>query len=308
MARAKSYQRDPLILLFLQALAAESGVAANTIDGYRRDLEDVDHILQSQNSSLQAADAEDCRNCLQTWHDRDLAPRTIARRLSALRHFMRWMIADNYRQDDPTRWLDNPKLPAALPKSLSEEEMQRLFQAAAAWEGAEKLRMLVALELLYGSGLRISELLALQSDAITAEADRLILRGKGGKERMVPITEMARQAVQNWLAHRDAEGPVTHSPQLLADRTHSLNRQHFGTLLKKLAADAGLHSDRVSAHVLRHSFATHMLNRGADLRALQTLLGHADVATTQIYTKSRPDRLRGLLATAHPLAPDDEIK
>ena len=111
MARAKSYQRDPLILLFLQALAAESGVAANTIDGYRRDLEDVDHILQSQNSSLQAADAEDCRNCLQIWHNRDLAPRTIARRLSALRHFMRWMIADNYRQDDPTRWLDNPNCP-----------------------------------------------------------------------------------------------------------------------------------------------------------------------------------------------------
>ena len=303
-----AYQQDPLIGLFIQAISATSGAAKNTRTSYLTDLRDIDQIFQKHGVSLTTAQIDDCRSCLHIWYLRELKPRTVARRLSALRHFMRWMIADGYRTDDPTRALDSPKVPDSLPKSLSEAEVESLFAAAAHLDEPENLRMLAALELLYSAGLRISELLSLGSDVTLHEADRLILRGKGGAERMVPLTRSARSAAEAWLAWRNADGPVVHSTQLFADRAHELTRQKFSMMLKNLAGDAGLKPDRVSPHVLRHSFATHMLNRGADLRALQTLLGHADIATTQIYTRSRSDRLGGLVADAHPLAKNDKIR
>ena len=303
-----AYQDDPLIGLFIQAISATSGAAHNTRSSYLTDLRDIDHILRQRGTKLLQADSDDCRACMHVWHARGLSARTVARRLSAMRHFMRWLIADDYRQDDPTRALDNPKLPDNLPKSLSEAEVESLFAAAANLAAPANLRMLAALELLYSAGLRISELLALGSDVTLHDADRLILRGKGGAERMVPLTKSARDAAEAWLNWRNAEGPVTHSTQLFADREKQLTRQKFSIMLKNLAIEAGLKPERVSPHVLRHSFATHMLNRGADLRSLQTLLGHADIATTQIYTRSRSDRLGGLVSDAHPLAQIDKIQ
>ena len=302
------YIQDPVIDLFLQAISATTGAARNTRKSYLTDLRDIDRILQKQGASLIGAQTTDCRACLHEWHLRSYSARTVSRRLSAMRHFMRWLIADGYRQDDPTRVLDNPKLPSSLPKSLSEAEVASLFKAVSELSSPEDLRMLAAMELLYSAGLRISELLSLESDVTLHDADRLILRGKGGAERMVPLTKQAREAAEAWLRWRDAEGPVLHSKQLFADRQRILSRQKFSLMLKDLASRAGLKADRVSPHVLRHSFATHMLNRGADLRSLQTLLGHADIATTQIYTRSRSDRLTGLVSDAHPLAQIDKIR
>lgn len=299
---------DPLISLFIQAISAEQAAARNTQSSYRSDLRDVDMILRKRGTNLLGAMTQDCRHCLHVWHLRELSARTVARRLSALRHFMHWLIADGYRGDDPTRALDSPKLPEGLPKSLSEADIETLLHAATKLPMPENLRMLAALELLYSAGLRISELLALSADVITADADRLVLRGKGGVERMVPLTKTAITAATNWLDWRGAKGPVLHSPQLFADRHKVLSRQKFGVMLKELAVLAGLQPSKVSAHVLRHSFATHMLNRGADLRTLQTLLGHADITTTQIYTRSRSDRLSGLVGDAHPLAHIDDIQ
>ena len=302
------YKEDPLIHLFIQAISATSGAARNTQTSYLNDLRDIDRIVQKRGTSLLHAQSADCRACMQDWHLRSYSPRTVARRLSAMRHFMRWLIADAYRQDDPTRALDNPKLPSSLPKSLSEADVSKLFAAVAELPPPENLRMLAALELLYSAGLRISELLSLESDVTLHDADRFILPGKGGAERMVPLTKQARDAAESWLKWRDADGPILHSKQLFADRQTTLTRQKFSLMLKNLAVRAGLNPERVSPHVLRHSFATHMLNRGADLRSLQTLLGHADIATTQIYTRSRSDRLSGLVSDSHPLAQRDKIQ
>ena len=302
------YGEDPLIGLFIQAISATNGATRNTRISYLTDLRDIDRILHKRGVKLVEATSADCRACLQSWHHRELSARTVARRLSAMRHFMRWLIADSYRADDPTRALDNPKLPSSLPKSLSEAEVEALFSAASDLAEPEDLRMLAALELLYSAGLRISELLSLESDITLHDTDRLVLRGKGGAERMVPLTKTARHAAEAWLNWRDSDGPILHSSQLFADRQSTLSRQKFSVMLKDLARRAGVKPEMVSPHVLRHSFATHMLNRGADLRSLQTLLGHADIATTQIYTRSRSDRLGGLVAEAHPLAQTDRIK
>ena len=168
--------------------------------------------------------------------------------------------------------------------------------------------MEAALELLYAGGLRISELLGLKIQDISPQKSALMITGKGGKERLVPITELALQRALDWLAFRDKDGPIPHTDQLLSGRDREMNRQSFSLLLKKIARIAGIDASRVSPHILRHSFATHMLNRGADLRTLQALLGHADIATTQIYTRTRPDRLKGLVVSAHPLAKNAENK
>lgn len=298
-----------LVKRFLQALAAEKGSAENTLSAYRRDLYVLAVRLANQQKSrlsqdgqLVVAGPDALRKVLKGWHDEGLAPRTRARRISALRQFFGWLVIDGYRQDNPCQFLDSPKLPENLPKSLSEDEITKLIEAAEYLNPPESFRMRAALELLYAGGFRISELLSLRMQNFSAQTQMVMVTGKGSKERLVPLTEIALKMVARWQDVRDGEGPVTHSDQLLADKKKAMTRQKFNMILKEIAALAGLNPARVSPHVLRHSFATHMLNRGADLRSLQALLGHADIATTQIYTRTRPDRLSGLLHSAHPLA------
>ena len=294
-----------LINRFLQAQAAEKAAAANSLLAYETDL----HLIARQiDADFSDMDAHDLRRLIKGWEAEGLAPRTRARRLSTLRQFMSWMVADGYRTDNPVQFLDSPKLPESLPKSLDEEEVLRLLAAAQKLPPPDDLRMEAALELLYAGGLRISELLGLKIQDISPQKSALMITGKGGKERLVPITELALQRALDWLAFRDKDGPIPHTDQLLSGRDREMNRQSFSLLLKKIARIAGIDASRVSPHILRHSFATHMLNRGADLRTLQALLGHADIATTQIYTRTRPDRLKGLVASAHPLAKNAENK
>lgn len=296
---------DPMIETFITVLSAETGAAANTIQAYRRDLELADQLVRARGRQLSTASDADLRACLKSWSGQGLAARTLARRLSALRHFMSWMVRDNHRADNPAQRLDSPKLPQPLPKSLSEADIQQLLEACASLPPPEDLRMRAAVEILYSAGLRVSELLSLGVADIHSLEDSLVVTGKGGKQRMVMLGAPAQKAARDWLAFIQAQGPDQISDQFLANGRDRLTRQSFSVQLKQLASLAGLAPDRVSPHVLRHSFATHMLNRGADLRSLQMLLGHADIATTQIYTKTRQDRLSGLVASAHPLARDD---
>ncbi len=294
-----------LINRFLQAQAAEKAAAANSLLAYQTDL----HLTARQiKTDFRDMDARALRQLIKGWEAEGLLPRTRARRLSTLRQFMSWMVADGYRSDNPVQFLDSPKLPESLPKSLDEEEVLGLLAATQKLPPPDDLRMEAALELLYAGGLRISELLGLKIQDISPQKSALMITGKGGKERLVPITDLALQRALDWLAFRDKDGPIPHTDQLLSGRDKEMSRQSFSLLLKKIARIAGIDVSRVSPHILRHSFATHMLNRGADLRTLQALLGHADIATTQIYTRTRPDRLKGLVASAHPLAKNAENK
>lgn len=311
ISAAQNYTK--LIDRFLKTIAAEKAVSKNTLAAYHNDLSVVVAGLAQLSSDtammgLQTASADDLRRELHLWHKQGLTARTIARRLSALRHFMSWMVAENHRADNPSQFLDSPKQPQNLPKSLSEDEVINLIEASAHLPETQALQMRAGLELLYAGGLRISELLALRVQDMARDRQMLVIKGKGGRERLAALTVVSVEVARLWLAHRDADGPVTHSDQLLADAKSELTRQKFSTLLKQMAVHAGLRADRVSPHVLRHSFATHMLNNGADLRSLQTLLGHADIATTQIYTTTRSDRLHQLVTEAHPLAAKQKNK
>lgn len=311
ISAARNYSR--LIDRFLQTIAAEKAVSKHTLAAYHNDLSVVAAGLVNLSSDtaaggLQTASADDLRKELHLWYEQGLTARTIARRLSALRHFMSWMVAENHRVDNPSQLLDSPTLPQSLPKSLSEDDVITLIEASAYLPETQALRMRAGLELLYAGGLRISELLALRVQDMARDRQMLVIKGKGGRERLSPLTAVSVEVARLWLEHRDADGPVTHSDQFLADAKSELTRQKFSVLLKQMAAYAGLRADRVSPHVLRHSFATHMLNNGADLRSLQTLLGHADIATTQIYTTTRSDRLHQLVTGAHPLAAEQKNK
>jgi len=295
---------DPLIDGFLHALSAMRAAAENTLAAYRRDLDDCCVGLAQHGQSLSSCSADDLRALLVWWHQRGLAPRSVARRLSALRQFMGWAVDEGIRPDNPTRWIDNPSLPATLPKSLDEAEIVRLLDAAASLTPAfAATRAVTMLEVLYATGLRVSELMGLQVTAFRRHPDTILVTGKGGRERLVPLGDTAKAAVARWLDCRDSRPAFMLSEMMFpADDGRAMTRQAFAALLKKLALAAGLDPVRVSPHKLRHSFATHMLNRGADLRSLQSLLGHADISTTQIYTANRPERLAGLVAHAHPLA------
>ncbi len=275
---------------FLEMLAAERGAARNTLLAYRADLEDVASVI----GAPEAATAAALRRYLGGLADRGLSARTQTRRLSALRQFHLFLLREGVRADDPTKLLDAPKVGAALPKYLTEAEVDALLAAAA---GARQGALLVAaLEILYATGLRVSELLALPRTALAGDAVLLIIRGKGGRERIVPLSDAARDA---------AAGMAQHKGKWLfpgRDPAQALTRQAFGRMLKDVALSAGIAPARVSPHVLRHSFASHMLARGPDLRSLQTLLGHADIATTQIYTHVLAERLQRLVEAHHPLA------
>ncbi len=286
-------------------IAAERGGSINTIEAYRRDLEDYASFLKRRRRAIEAGSATDLRAYLGALDAAGLSPRTAARRLSALRQFHRFLYAEGIRGDDPTGAVDGPKLGRPLPKVLEEAEVGRLLDAAAALDGAEGLRLMAMLELLYGTGLRVSELVGLRLQALKRDATTLLIRGKGDKERVVPLTEPAMAALKAYLAAR--EGFLSRgqpSPWLFPSRgaTGHLTRQRFAQMLKELSAAAGISPERISPHVLRHAFATHLVDHGADLRSVQQMLGHADIATTQIYTHVAQVRLARVVGTHHPLA------
>ncbi len=298
---------------FLQALSAERGASKNTLLSYQNDLKSIAGDLMQEAGMAETeqgvfihASTEDLRAVLQIWDRSGLNVNTRARRLSALHQFMNWLIADDYRKDNPCQHLDRPKRKKPLPKNLDIDEVAALIKAAQNLPEPDNLKMTAGLELLYASGMRISELLSVRVQDILAQKSVLYIKGKGGKERLVPLTKIAIDCANDWIERRDSDGPVIHSDQLLADQKSVMSRQAFSLLLKQIAAHAHIRPERVSPHVLRHSFATHLLNQGADLRSLQALLGHADISTTQIYTQTRSERLKGLVHDMHPLAQQGE--
>ncbi len=286
-------------------LAAERGAARLTLAAYRNDLDALAGFLAGRGLAVEAADAAALQAYVGDAATRRLSPRTLARRLSAMRQFYRFLVSDGARADDPTAALDTPRLGRPLPKILSESEVAALIAAAEARDDDEGVRLRCLLELLYATGLRVSELVCLPLAAAQRDPRVLLVRGKGGKERIVPLSEPARRALAAYLAERRRLPPRQRpSRWLFPSRSAEghLTRQRCGQLLKELAAAAGLDPARLSPHVLRHAFASHLLDHGADLRSVQQMLGHADIATTQIYTHVQGERLRRLVETAHPLA------
>jgi integrase/recombinase XerD len=292
---------------FLEMMAAERGAARNTLAAYRADLEDLAGFLAARGERLSAAGTEALRAYLASLGGQGLSARTQARRLAAIRQFHKFLLREGVRAEDPARPLESPRAGAALPKNLTEAEVEQLLRAAAeatgtgTGTGTERgaLAMQAGLEILYASGLRISELLALPQAALTADAEMLLVRGKGGKDRVVPLSDAARAAAQALRAVLPKGGKWLFPGR---DGRRPLTRQAFFLQLKQLVLKAGLDQARVSPHVLRHSFASHLLGRGADLRSIQLLLGHADIATTQIYTHLLAERLQKLVERHHPLA------
>lgn len=295
---------------FLEMLAAERGAARLTLSAYRADLEDAASFLAARGIALESAEAASLRDYVGAMTARSLAPRSLARRLSALRQFFRFLVSDSSRADDPTADLDAPRLGRPLPKILSRNEVDTLIAAASDWPGEEGIRLRLIVELLYATGLRVSELVGLPLAAVRRDPRFLVVRGKGDKERIVPLSEPARRALADYLDIRAGFVPRTETGSPKAERWlfpsrgggGHLTRQRCGQLLKELALKAGLDPERLSPHVLRHAFASHLLDGGADLRSVQQMLGHADIATTQIYTHVQGERLRLLVETAHPLA------
>ena len=286
-----------LIERFLEMLAAEAGAAANTIAAYRSDLSLASEVL---GGGLVQADAAALQRLAEAW--RALAKSSVARKSAALRRFYAFLVDEGHRADDPGAALPRPGTARPLPKVLSVDDVDALVAAigdrlAAAMPTRADLRLAALIELLYGSGLRATELVSLPRNAIHPDRPFLILKGKGGRERLVPISDRARAAVAAWRVHVAAD-----RAWLFPSGKGHLTRVRLYQLVKALAAEAGIPPDRVSPHVLRHAFATHLLAGGADLRALQAMLGHADIATTEIYTHVDASRLVALVNTRHPLA------
>ena len=295
----------PQVEAFLEMMAVERDASPHTLSAYGRDLADAEAgiaggLMQGDEPAVEA------------WYaglgQVGLSPATQARRRSAVRQFYRFALGEGWRADDPSRRLDAPKQGRSLPKTLGGDEIERLLIAAATRDGAAGLRLVALVELAYASGLRVSELLGLRVEAVRRDPAFLIVRGKGGKERLAPLNASAREAVRTWLVARDAARPekTPDSPWLFpsASAKGHLTPRRFAQLLDQAALDAGIDPARVSPHVLRHAFATHLLEGGADLRVVQTLLGHADIATTQIYTHVATDRLAQVVRDKHPLAKD----
>jgi integrase/recombinase XerD len=291
---------------FLEMMAVERSAARNTLTAYAKDLEDASGFLAKRGLDLADASLEDVEAYFGDLSARGLAPSTAARRRAAVRQFYRFVLGEGWRKDDPSRRVDAPRKGRPLPKVLSRDEVDRLIAAATARDGAQGLRVACMIELLYASGMRISELLALPLAALARDPAYLIVKGKGGKERLAPLNEAARTAVRAYLPVRKSFVPKGQkdNPWLFPSRGEGgrLSGRRFSQLLEEAAVAAGIDPAKVSPHVLRHAFATHLLEGGADLRVVQTLLGHADIATTQIYTHVAGDRLREVVETRHPLA------
>jgi len=305
---------DKLTGLFLDMLAAEQGAGANTLDAYRRDLTDLSEFLSK--TSLVSADTQDLRNYLAELDRRGFKSSSVARRLSAIRHLFRFLLNERIRPDDPAAILSGPKRGRGLPKVLSIADVDRLLARAkslaetpqdSSLQRLRAIRLYCLLEVLYATGLRVSELVALPLSASRGNARMIVVRGKGNKERLVPLNEASRRAMAEYLEAMEALGKNKKnagSKWLFPSFGESghLTRQHFARELKELAASAGLAPRLVSPHVLRHAFASHLLHNGADLRVVQTLLGHTDISTTQIYTHVVEERLKSLVRDLHPLS------
>ncbi|WP_081604767.1 site-specific tyrosine recombinase XerD [Micavibrio aeruginosavorus] len=308
----------PLVDSFLDMLTTERGAAMNTRQAYWRDLADFSLYLRDK-ASKEIVDAsnDEIKSYLRDLGDKmhvkgqntaQIATRTVARRLSALRQFYRYLVSENIRKDDPTSAIESPKQGRTLPKTLSESEVSNLIKAAAIGGGADSLRLVCLLEMLYATGLRVSELVGLPLSSINDDRQFLMVEGKGGRERMVPLSEPAQKSLEKYLDVRQqfvaSDDKGTQGQWLFPSRTSEsghLTRQRFAQLLKDLADTAGIDADRVSPHILRHAFATHLLNNGADLRAVQKMLGHADIATTQIYTHIVGEKAKKTVEEKHPL-------
>lgn len=304
---------------FLDMLIAERGAALNTRHAYERDLADVCAFLKKQGKEIDTASTDDLKAYLAELGQRDnakskgggkTAVRTIARRISALRQFYGFLVSEGKRADDPTSTIESPKQTRTLPKTLSEDEVTVLISTAAKQGGPESTRLVALLEILYATGLRVSELVGLPLTAIGPESRYLTVEGKGGRERMAPLSEPAQKALQAYIDVRtkfllpdrtEAQGKWLF-PSRTSESGH-LTRQRFAQLLKELARNANIDPERVSPHVLRHAFATHLLKHGADLRSVQKMLGHADIATTQIYTQVVGEQAKAAVEK-HPLAKD----
>lgn len=290
--------------LFLEMMTAERGASAATLAAYRRDLSDCMAFAMRRKSTLRNLDAALLQRYIKTLVDRGMAPSTTARRLAALRQMFAFLYGEGIRGDNPAAALDGPRRARTLPKLLSEAQVDQLLAAARQQASPEGIRLQALLETLYATGLRVSELVGLPLVSFRTDDRFLMVRGKGGKERVVPLSDSARDAVVGYLSVRENFlGRSDQSPWLFPSRGRSghLTRQRFHQLLKGLAVDCGIPPQGVSPHVLRHAFATHLLNRGADLRSVQQMLGHADISTTQIYTHVLEARMRQLVQSHHPL-------
>jgi integrase/recombinase XerD len=307
-----------LIDLFLDMLAAEQGAGDNTLDAYRRDLTDFSGFLAAQAQTFAGAETQVLRDYLADLDSRGFKSSSVARRLSAMRHLFRFLLNERIRSDDPAAILSGPKRGRGLPKVLSISDVDRLLtRAKALTEELEAsplarlraMRLYCLLEVLYATGLRVSELVALPLSASRSSASMIVVRGKGNKERLVPLNDASRRAMADYLAAVEALKASKQKNAALSKwlfpsfgESGHLTRQHFARDLKELAASSGLAPRLVSPHVLRHAFASHLLHNGADLRIVQTLLGHTDISTTQIYTHVVEERLKSLVRDLHPLA------
>jgi len=290
---------------FLEMMAAERGASRNTLESYRRDLDDFGQFAVARGQVTELADRDLVSAYLADLSARGMAPSTMGRRLSALRQFFRFLIEEGDRADDPCAVIDGPRLKRPLPKILSISEVDQLLAAARAFPGPEGVRLVCLLEILYSTGLRVSELVGLPLAAVRGQPDILTVKGKGGRERLVPLGEPARLSLAAYLAMRELFVSRPGDDRFLFPARSAqghMTRQHFALLLKDVAARALIPVARISPHVLRHAFASHLLENGADLRAVQQMLGHADISTTQIYTHVLAERLRALVERHHPLA------
>jgi len=294
--------------IFLEKLAAE-GAARNTVESYGRDLKHFSAFTRARRRTAEDATQAMIRQYLKSLSEAGMSAGTSTRRLSTLRQFFRFLHGERVRDDDPTAALDSPRQGRRIPKFLSEVEVENLLAAAKSRPGREGLRLIALLEILYATGLRVSELVGMPMSALSRDGLMLVVRGKGDKERMVPMSEPARDALENYLVVRGTFIPKKGAIPAMRNRLFPsrskeghLTRARLSQMLKELATEAGLPPNRVSAHVLRHSFASHLLANGADLRSLQQMLGHADITTTQIYTHVLDERLKSLVDQAHPLS------
>ena len=291
---------------FLEMMTAERGAAPNTRDAYRRDIEQYLGHLADGGADAVGASTSQTRGFIESLAGAGFAARTQARKLSAVRQFHRFLLLEGLRDDDPSSTIDGPRQGRPLPKVLSFAEVDALFAAAREIEGWRGARLVAMLEVLYATGLRASELVGLQRANVSRDGRIVTVRGKGGKERLVPLSEPARRALDEWKPLREAlverHGRATASLFPSRGVSGHLTRDRFAKLLRGLASTAGIDPTRVSPHVLRHAFATHLLANGADLRSVQQMLGHADISTTQIYTHVLEERLKSLVRDVHPLS------
>jgi integrase/recombinase XerD len=313
MIRRPRASDEALVELFLDMLAAERGAGENTLSAYRNDLNDLSAHLRAAGRTIADATTDDLRGFIASLSERGFKASSLARRLSAVRQVYKFIYAEGKRTDDPAAVLEGPKRARSLPKVLSIADVDKLLaQARANSDNAEQplaqrlraARLLCLLEVVYATGLRVSELVALPASAARRDQRMLVVRGKGGKERLVPLNQQAKRTMSEYLelcatTERNAKSKWLFPS--FGEQGH-LTRQHFARDLKALGQSCGIQPDRLSPHVLRHAFASHLLHNGADLRVVQTLLGHADISTTQIYTHVLEERLKTLVRDLHPLA------